>query len=197
MSLLVDDFDENGRIDPIISYFIQGKNYPNYSRDELSEQLIPLKKKYTSHELFSKATTEEIMNEFKNKKPEKLIVNQLKSVWLRNNKGVFEVIELPIEAQMSPVCAILATDLNNDKLPDILLAGNQSHARVRNGNIDANFGQVFLNSNKATSMKYLPQNQSGLTLKGDVRDLKMIGKQLIIGINNQQTAVYKLKNKLR
>ncbi|MCU0339267.1 MAG: VCBS repeat-containing protein [Spirosomaceae bacterium] len=189
MSLLVDDFDDNGRLDPILSYFIQGKNYPNYSRDELLEQLVPLKKKYTSHALFSTATTEDIMAEFKTKTPQKLTVNQLKSVWLRNNGGTFETMTLPIEAQMAPICAILITDLNNDQRPDVVLAGNQSHARVRNGNIDANLGQVFINKGSGV-LSYLPQYQSGLYLKGDVRDLKIIGRQMVVGINSQASRAY-------
>ncbi len=184
------DFDANGTLDPMISYYIQGKNHPAYSRDELLDQLVPLKKKYITHELYSTALTEDILAEFKTMSSQKLLVNTLETTLLINKKGGFEKGELPIQAQFAPVFGILAEDLNNDGFKDLVLAGNQSHARVRIGNIDANFGQVFINDKKG-GFAYLTQNKSGLQLKGDVRDLQMIGKQLVVGINNKKIEVYK------
>jgi enediyne biosynthesis protein E4 len=186
------DFDGNGSLDPIMSYYIQGKNYPAYSRDELLDQLAPLRKKYTNYELYSTAITDDILAEFKDKVPTKKEVNTLETIILVNNNGKFEKGTFPIQAQFAPVFAIAVEDLNKDGFKDIILAGNQSHARVRIGNIDANFGQVFIN-NKKGSFNYLPQNQSGLQLKGDVKDLQIIGNQLVVGVNNGKIGKYLLK----
>lgn len=186
------DFDGNGTMDPIISYYIQGKNHPAYSRDELLDQLVPLKKKYTTHELYSTALTEDILAEFKDKVPTKSVVNTLETTLFVNNNGKYEKGILPIQAQFAPVFAILVEDLNKDGFKDIILAGNLSHARARIGNMDANFGQVFIN-NKNGSFKYLPQNLSGLNLRGDIKDLQMIGNQIVVGINNGKLGLYKLK----
>jgi hypothetical protein len=185
MNLLYEDFDDNNRIDPILSYFIHGKNYPIFSRDEISEQIVELKKKYTSHELYSTATTEEILSEFKGKQAKKLNATTLETVYLENKNGKFELKKLPIEAQFAPVFAITSDDINNDGFADLILAGNQSHGRVR-GNIDANFGQIFLNDRKG-NFKY----HANLGLKGDVKDLKVVGNQLISSINSQKVRVFK------
>lgn len=185
MNLLYEDFDDNSRIDPILSYFIQGKNYPIFSRDEISEHLVALKKKYTSHELYSTATTEEILGVFKGKQAKKLEANTLETVYLENKNGKFELKKLPIEAQFAPVFAITSDDINKDGFADLILAGNQSHGRVR-GNIDANFGQIFLNDRKG-NFKY----HSNLGLKGDVKDLKVVGNQLITSTNSQKVRVFK------
>jgi len=190
--LNADDFDGNGRLDPILSYFIQGKSYPAYSKDELSDQLVPLKKAYTSHESYASATTEDVLAIFKDKKPQKQEINTLSTTYFVNNNGTFEPKALPIEAQFSPIYAILSEDLNGDGFKDLILAGNQTRGRVRMGNIDANYGQVFLNDKKG-GFRYLPQSQSGLYVKGEVRGMVMIGNQLIVGKNNAKAMVYSKK----
>ena len=190
LTMLTDDFDENGTLDPIICYYIQGKNYPAYSRDELLDQLAPLRKKYTSYAIYSDATTDDVLNEFKTKTPQKAAINDLSTLYLVNNKGHFEPKELPIQAQFAPVYAILTQDLNGDGFKDLVVAGNQTHGRVRTGNIDANYGQVFLNDRKGNFL-YVSQHQSGLYLRGDVRSLTFINNQLIAGINSQNVAVYR------
>jgi enediyne biosynthesis protein E4 len=186
------DYDGNGTLDPIMSYYIQGKNYPAYSRDELLDQLAPLRKKFTNYELYSTAITDDILAEFKDKVPTKKEVNTLETIILVNNKGKFEKGTFPIQAQFAPVFAIAVEDLNNDGFKDIILAGNQSHSRVRIGNIDANFGQVFINNTKG-GFNYLPQSQSGLQLKGDVKDLQIVGNQLVVGVNHGKIGRYLLK----
>lgn len=189
LTMHTDDFDGNSTVDPIISYYIQGKSYPAYSRDELLDQLAPLRKKYVSYALYSEATTDDILNEFKGKTPSKASITHLSTLYLVNNKGRFERKELPIQAQFAPVYAIATEDLNADGFPDLILAGNQTHGRVRTGNLDANYGQVFLNDRKG-NFTYLPQYQSGLHLRGDVRSMKFINNQLVVGINSRNVQVY-------
>lgn len=80
-------------------------------------------------------------------------------------------------------------DVNEDGFPDLLLAGNQTHGRVRTGNIDANYGQVFVNDRKG-GFTYMPQSQSGLFLRGNVRSLLVVNNQLMAGINSEKVQVY-------
>ena len=190
LTMLTDDFDRNGTIDPIICYYIQGKDYPAYSRDELLDQLAPLRKKYTSYAIYSDATTDDVLTELTGKPPEKASINELSTVYLVNNNGHFERRALPVQAQFAPVYAIATQDLNGDGFKDLVIAGNQTHGRVRTGNIDANYGQVFLNDRKG-QFTYVPQAQSGLYLRGDVRSLTFVNNQLIAGINSQPVQVYK------
>ena len=189
LTMVTDDFDGNGTIDPVVSYYIQGKNYPAYSRDELLDQLVPLRKAYTSYATYSDATTDDVLSQFKGKTPQKAAINELSTLYLVNNNGHFDRRELPIQAQFSPVYSILSQDLNGDGFQDLILAGNQTHGRVRTGNIDANYGQVFLNDRKG-NFTYVPQYQSGLYLRGDVRSLVFVNNQLIAGINSQKVQVY-------
>ncbi len=189
MTLFTDDFDNNGKLDPILAYAIQGKNHPAYSRDELSDQLVPLKKKYITHESYSTATMEDILGEFKDKTPQKSTITTLSTVYLVNNGGKFQQNPLPIQAQFAPVYALASADVNGDNYPDLIAAGNQSRSRVRIGTMDANYGQVFLNDKKG-GFTYLPQNRSGLQFRGDVRGLCVVGDRLVVGINGKPFQAY-------
>jgi hypothetical protein len=42
------DFDNNGSVDPILCSFIQGRSFPYVTRDELLEQIVSLRKRYTT-----------------------------------------------------------------------------------------------------------------------------------------------------
>jgi hypothetical protein len=185
VSLFYQDFDDNGKIDPILAYYTQGKNYPAFSRDEISDQIVSLKKKYITHEAYSTATIDDVLAEFKNKDIKKLEINTLESIILENDNGVFKIKALPIQAQFAPIYAIENTDLNGDGFKDLILAGNQSKGRVRLGNIDANYVQVFINDKKG-NFNY----HSSLGVKGDTKDLKIINNQLIVTINNQKTRIF-------
>src|SRR5690606_34567732 len=60
LSLTYADFDRNGSIDPIVSYYIQGKEYPFASRDEITNQIFSLRKKFPTYETYSEAQLQDI-----------------------------------------------------------------------------------------------------------------------------------------
>jgi enediyne biosynthesis protein E4 len=193
ISLYYSDFDQNGSTDPFITYFNQGKAFPLASRDEALEQVVALKKKFINYKTYSTATIEDIFTNEQLVKAKKLTITETRSGLIINNKGTFTFKPLPIEAQFAPVYAIGIDDLNNDGKKDLILAGNNSTMRIRIGKMDANYGMVFLNNGK-NEFTYLPQSQSGLWLKGDVRDCQTVktkqGKQWIFSINNSPIQTY-------
>ena len=193
ISLYVSDFDQNGSTDPFITYFNQGKAYPLASRDEALEQVVGLKKKFINYKTYSTATIEDIFTSEQLSKAQKLTITETRTGLLINEKGTFTFKPLPIEAQFAPVYAIGIDDINKDGKKDLILAGNNATMRIRIGKMDANHGMVFLN-NGQNNFKYLPQNQSGLWLNGDVRDCQTVktkqGKQWIFSINNGPVQTY-------
>lgn len=198
MTLVYDDFDQNGSIDPIVSFYINGKSYPFASRGELTNQMISLRRKFTDHDSYSNSQVEDILTADQMMTAEKKYVNQLSSIYLENSDGKLIVKELPKEAQYSPVSAIEHGDFNEDGNLDFIISGNQSFIKIRLGLVDASYGQIFLGDGNG-NFEFLDQKSSGLKVTGDVKSVKMIPikkqNHLIFGINNSKIEVYQLNDR--
>ena len=79
--------------------------------------------------------------------------------------------------------------MNNDGKKDLILGGNLSNARIKFGKYDASNGTVLLGDGKG-NFSYVSSNKTGLNLKGDVRSMEIIGKKLVVGVNNEKVRVY-------
>lgn len=200
MELYYDDFDSNGYIDPIWCYYIQGKSYPNVLRDELTDQIISLRKRYVTYEEYADKTVYDIFNKSQIDKASKLITNFLETVWFENVDGKFVIHHLPNQANFSSVNAILIEDLDQDGTKDLFLAGNTKFNRVRIGKCEASYG-VFLKGNEEGGFEYIPNYKTQISFKGAVRSLLMINtkgnKKLVAGINNSNPIVVDIKKLIK
>lgn len=192
-SLYYADFDKNGSIDPFLNFYIQGKNYPFVSRDELNEQIYAMRRKFTSYKDYADATMHDILTEDQLKHASVLTATECRSVYFLNKKGSFEKKILPAEAQFSVVTNIITGDFNKDGAVDLLVLGNHSDNRLKIGSIDAGYGTVLLNDGRG-NFTYTPQYRSGLSIKGDVKSAATIhvGEKPVIavGISNGKMVFY-------
>ena len=196
-TMLYKDFDNNGSIDGIMCYYIQGKSYPALSRDEMVEQLPILKKKFNDYASYSTATIDDLFSANELSTAKKLIADNMATCYIENKgNGKFEIKELPVQAQFSPVYAITSMDVNKDGNQDLLLGGNFEKTRVSIGKFDANHGMLFLGDGKG-NFKYVPQTESGFSVKGDVRDLQVVkakGKTMVLfSISDKPVVSYSLQ----
>lgn len=195
INLVYKDFDGNGSVDPMLTHYIQGVSYPFPSRDELLDQMYSMRPKYTSYKSYADAKLTDIFSAADLKSARSLKATHLESIYLENKGGKLIPHILPAQAQFSPLYAVTIADVDHDGHMDFIAAGNQSSIRIRMGVIDANFGQVFKGDGKG-NFEYVKQSQSGLTVTGDVKSMKMIpsrGKDyLLIGVNNVGVASYEL-----
>jgi hypothetical protein len=198
MTLVYKDFDNNGSVDPILNYYIQGQSYPFASRDELLDQMYSMRPKFTDYASYANAKLNDIFPANDLKTAKTLKATELLSVYIENKDGKFVVHALPDEAQFAPIYAMTIVDYNNDGNMDFIASGNQTSIRIRIGPIDANFGQLFEGDGRG-NFKYIQQGQSGLSVVGDTKSLQMIDIQgsphLLVGINNVGIQTYKLKRK--
>jgi hypothetical protein len=186
------DFDDNGSVDPIFSFYIQGKRYPYMTRDELLAQLPALRKRFSDFKSYADVTMEELFKAGELKDARHLVASHMSTTCFINQpQGKFKTIELPKEVQYAPVYAIEMMDYNSDGHSDILLFGNNSNFKIRLGKFDANYG-VLLSGDGKNNFKYVPQTESGFNVWGDVRGCLSINNAIYLGIIGRPLTVYKL-----
>jgi hypothetical protein len=193
LDLYYKDFDGNGAVDPIFCFYIQGKSYPYVSRDELLEQMSIMRPRFPDYKSYENARLENIFTPEELENAKHLKANTLESMCLLSaNKGKYKASPLPVEAQYSPVFAMQLIDCNNDGIKDLILGGNVSHAKVKFGRNEANFGMLFT-ADKNGKFNYTPQKISGLNVSGDVRFISTLRNNVILfGRNNNNLAAYKI-----
>ena len=191
------DFDNNGTIDPIVSFYINGENAPMLPKDDLIGQLRSLKKKFVYYEDYAKATVKDFFTERELADAHQLEATMFATSYVENKgNGNFQIKELPLPAQFSPIYSILLKDLNRDGHKDILLGGNLMETRVQFGRYDASKGSLLLGDGSG-NFQSVPQIQSGLNIKGAVRDMATIENNdkeyIIIAKNNGPLQVLRQK----
>jgi enediyne biosynthesis protein E4 len=185
------DFDNNGAVDPIFCFYIQGKSYPYVTRDELLDQVSLMRGRFVDYKSYADASLQQVFLEEELKDANKLQANYLATAYFESGAdGKFTEKQLPVQAQYSPVFAIASVDYDKDGNNDLLLCGNINKARLRFGKYDANYGVLLKNDGKG-NFSYVNQQQSGLSLRGDVRSIITINNTLLFGINQQPLKAYK------
>jgi hypothetical protein len=197
MTLYFNDFDNNGSIDPILCYYIDGVSYPAASLDDLTDQLPSLKKKFPMYKDYAVATIHDLFTNEELKSASVLKAQTMQTMYLENqgSRG-FLMHKLPLEAQYSPVYGITSVDANHDGKKDLVLCGNNTWTRIKFGRYSANHGILLLGDGKG-NFSYVPQYKSGLKIRGNVRSVASVKNkdkvQIIVGINNSKALLLHLK----
>ncbi|MBS1666736.1 MAG: VCBS repeat-containing protein [Bacteroidetes bacterium] len=193
------DFFNNGIIEPIICYYNQGISYPYLSRDEMVAEMPVLQKKFLHYADYADATLNDVFTHEQLQQAKTVDIKNLQSVFLKNegNKK-FTITTLPASAQLSAINGIMSMDVDHDGNKDIVLAGNFYPFRVQMGPSDAGIGLVLKGDGKG-NFQAMPYSESGLLIKGDVRNLIGLrtakGMLLVAAKNNGLLQMVELINK--
>jgi hypothetical protein len=191
VQLYYNDFDDNGKKEQVLTYYMNGKQIPFANKDELQKQMPSLKKRFLYAGDFAKASLEEIFTSEKLRKSDVLSANYFSNAVLLNRGNLnFDVQSLPWTAQLAPYKSAIAINANNDSLPDILLAGNFYENNVDMGRYDADFGNILLNQGNGA---FICKQLNALQLKGQIRRIGRIHiankEAYVLARNNDSTMV--------
>jgi enediyne biosynthesis protein E4 len=195
VTMYVKDFDGNGVTDQIVSVYNHGTSYPIAMRDELITTLPYLRPRYPRYTDYAGQTVTDIFS------PAELAGATLKqartfaTALARNNgDGSFTLVPLPLEAQLAPVYAILAQDVDGDGRLDLLLAGNFDGVQPEIGRMSAGYGLVLRNDGMGgfTPVRAV---QSGFFVPGQARDVQRVrarrGDLYVVTRNNDRPLVFR------
>lgn len=186
ITLYNNDFDDNDRVDPIVTYFHHDTETPFASKDELVKQMPYLNKKYLSYNDFAAASLQDLFGKEKLAAAQKKKVYELQSCYFENDgSGKFVKRKLPIAAQFSVVYDMAVVDFNNDGYKDLLIVGNNFEISTQLGRLDA-FHGLFLQNDQSGGFVWNKDHQ--VDISGAARTIKKITingqENFIVGRNN-------------
>jgi hypothetical protein len=193
--LYYNDYDDNGKKDQVLTYYLKGKEIPFASKDELVKQIPELKKKYLYAADFAKATLTDIFGKQKLDAATLLTANYFaNSILINEGNWSFLLKELPWEAQLTLYRDAIVINANDDDKPDILLAGNFYPNNIQMGEYDADPGTVLINNGKGDLSCSLFKD---IKIKGETRHIRKIriGKKeaFVFARNNDSLKIITLK----
>ena len=191
------DFDRNGSYEQIITCYRPGpdgqpRECVMVQKPDLQKRIPSIKTKYIKHVDYAKAGFEDI---FSAQQREGMTVKTVQtaetSILINDGQGNYTIEALPVQAQTSPIHAILTDDYNGDGKTDILLTGNFFDVLTELGRYDANYGLLLLGDGKMRFTGTKPE-QTGFFVRGQVRHMLPIkganGRQFVVLAKNNDLA---------
>ncbi len=199
VKLWLNDFDQNNASDRVLTSTIKGKDMPVFMKHEMEDQLPSLKKKNLKHRDYATKPIQELFSsEIINSCKVKQFNYGASVIAINKGNGQFELQKLPVEIQLSSINALYITDINTDKMPDILFGGNEYGFLPQFERLDAGRGGLLLNKGKA-NFSLMGSEESGIDLEGQIRDVQEIkgGKtpQYLFLRNEMQPVLFQLHTK--
>lgn len=197
VKMFINDFDNNGSPEKIITQTIDGKDKPVFLKRELVEQIASLRKQNLKYAEYAAKSIQQLFSSDIIEKSEVKQFNYSSSCLAFNEGGgKFTIKKMPLHVQLSSVNAIKCTDLNSDGKIDIVLGGNQFGFLPQFSRLDASYGHVLMNKGKG-EFDWLQPHQSGINIPGEIKDIVEIpikdDKYFLFLMNNDYPVLYKMK----
>ncbi|WP_461041664.1 VCBS repeat-containing protein [Spirosoma harenae] len=190
VKLYAKDFDQNGKIDQLLSYTQHGKEYPFLAKDELERPLPVLRKHYTRYADFAGLEMKDAFLGFV-EQVNPLVAERMGSVvCYGDGKGAFTVADLPTDLQKAPIFSF-----QKIKPTVYLCGGNFLDSTPYEGRYDAQPLALLDASKKAIHYMHQP---SLYNYNGQVWDIKCLktanGKELVlVAFNNKPLEIFRVK----
>ena len=191
MKMWINDYDNNGTIEQIVTLQEDGKDYPIHQKRELTDQLPNLKKQNLKASDYASRTIYQLFpEEVLEKSIVKMVETSASVIAINEGNGKFTIQNLPPRVQLSCVCDITCTDVNNDGNLDLIMAGNNYEFKPQFSRLDAGQGSLLLGDGKL-GFEWQDYDTSGFKVRDEVKYLKLIkdknGKTYMIAAVNNNT----------
>ncbi|MEO5976088.1 MAG: VCBS repeat-containing protein [Chryseolinea sp.] len=169
VSIYAKDFDNSGSFDPLISRYINGKEYFTHPRETLTDQIVGFKRRLLRYSFYGNSTRNDLLPEAELKDAIIYHATTFASSYIENlGQGKFQIRSLPVEAQITSMNGLQVADVNLDGNLDIVAVGNSYSMDPLAGYMDAGIGIVLL-GNGAGSFKSLNVTHSGFFVNTDAK----------------------------
>ena len=201
MTMAYGDIDENGTKDPLVFKYTGSVNAPFVNKDLLTSHMPSFNKRFYNFREYAKATFGNMITDDMQNRISLYQVKEMKTTALINDgQGNFNIIPLPVEAQMAPVCGMISEDFNADGFLDLLLCGNSNSNHFEYGNIDALGTSLFFGDGKG-KFKFVPRENSGLVNEGYGKSMALWSDQqknimVSIATNDGPLQTYRLSKSM-
>ncbi|WP_299534840.1 VCBS repeat-containing protein [Ulvibacterium sp.] len=200
------DLDNNGTVDPLISYYLRDslgtrKEYLYHPWQDVTKQFVGIRKKFNSFGEFGESTLPEMFSDGLLDDATVLSFNYMQSSWIENlGNGKFKIHPLPTAAQLAPIYGIVPKYLDDDNFIDLLLIGNDYGMEVQQGPADALVGLALRNTGKGDFVP-ISLEKSHFLVPGDGKSLVTLNianeKMLVVASqNNDSLRVFEPRKKL-
>lgn len=196
LKMFYSDFDANGSTETIVAIGKEGKYYPIQGLDGLASQMVSLRKKFTSYKAFAGKSMEHIIDKEALKAADILTVTELRSGYLKNDKGQYSFVPFQSELQIAPITASAVYDFDHDGKEEVLVAGNYFGVKPYHGRFDSFDGAMIKSKNDV-----ILGTELGLDLTHkSARSLNIITLNnqpyILVTFNDEKVQVYELIKKI-
>jgi hypothetical protein len=194
--MYVNDFDRNSSIEQIFCTKVDEKYYPIVDKDEFLSQLPSFKKELLYYKDYGKKSIDELLPKSVLDDARVFQVKLLSSILVLSDPGGYKQIELPLEAQYSPIYSLLVADLDNDGVEDVIAGGNQYQVKPQFGRHDASNAWFFKGVLDGDQFTF--QRGIDLNVKGQIRGIEYVNfngiKYIVFAKHGDNLEIYKISD---
>lgn len=193
------DFTGNQTTDIVLTQEIDGTEYPFLGKASLGRAIYPLALRFPTYGSFAQPSVAQMFSPGELQQAVHYHTDTFASVHLRNNgDGTFTSSALPNLAQIAPIKAIIAHDVDDDGHLDLLVAGNLYDAEPNTPRADASNG-LWLRGDSQGHFMTIPPTKSGFLAPLNVSGLALIntaiGKAVLVANTGDSLQAFAIRRR--
>ena len=193
------DFTGNRTTEIVLTQEIAGTEFPLAGMAPLGREIYPLALRFPTYGSFAQASLRQLLTSSQLKQAIHYQTDNFASVYLHNDGGgTFSASALPNLAQIAPIKAIIAHDVDGDGHLDLLVAGNLYDAEPNTPRADAGDGLWLRGDGKGHFTPVAP-TESGFLAPLNVSGLALIktnaGMAVLVANTGDSLQVFKIRKR--